>query len=675
MIKTTYQTPEIRNANDQIVQQGAFGKNTPLSNSTNDGWIDYVVNNLEAIHDTVGDSAATLDGNGHVVEPANRAIGDEDGNRIKTTYLKTTGGTVAGTLRVKQNLKVQDNQENVFGGIFVPSTTSTQQFIQLYAGETPAVAGVARLNLYSYEDDHSFRLTGGSTDGSSDYVLRSTGTGDLTWRGHNVVTENNLPTITTGSANGTIKVGGTDVAVKGLQGFAYQRTQSASFDKGTIPESTTYPFWISFLDRNGTAEKNRLAGIGLSETSGGYANFSFVAYKNEENSTANTSLGIVFAPNGENYAYCPTPPASSNSNNIATTEWANTAIKSRAFTLTNTNTTSIAAETDLNNLKTAGTYICASSTIAGTLLNSPVTNVNFKMVVSWSAGSGQYLQQIIYVGNSTRQYIRALNNNVFTAWEENITTLGGMSAKAPIHIRSSSLVKGTPPSSEAYPMWMNVFDSQGSSTTNRLASFVCIVGTNGNVTAGIASYKNNSGATNYSAVYLANPLSGDPVFRSNVDNSITLGVSTNRWKQLYAATTTIATSDERLKDNITDIPDEVLDAWGEVGWYQYQFKDSIAEKGGNARIHTGAIAQRIESVFNSHGLDASRYGLLCYDSWDTIPAEKDDNGNIITPQRPADYRYSLRYEEALCMEAAYQRRRADRLEERIARLEALVSEE
>ena len=51
MIKTSYQTPEIRDSNDNIVQQGAFGKNTALSNATNDGWIDYVVNNLEALHD------------------------------------------------------------------------------------------------------------------------------------------------------------------------------------------------------------------------------------------------------------------------------------------------------------------------------------------------------------------------------------------------------------------------------------------------------------------------------------------------------------------------------------------------------------------------------------------------------------------------------------------------
>ena len=55
MNKTTYQTPEIRDANDNIVQQGAFGKNTALSNATNNGWTDYVVNDLEALHDSIGD--------------------------------------------------------------------------------------------------------------------------------------------------------------------------------------------------------------------------------------------------------------------------------------------------------------------------------------------------------------------------------------------------------------------------------------------------------------------------------------------------------------------------------------------------------------------------------------------------------------------------------------------
>ena len=50
MQPTTYQQPELRDANDQIIRIGTFGKNTALSNSTNDGWIDYVMNNLEYLY-------------------------------------------------------------------------------------------------------------------------------------------------------------------------------------------------------------------------------------------------------------------------------------------------------------------------------------------------------------------------------------------------------------------------------------------------------------------------------------------------------------------------------------------------------------------------------------------------------------------------------------------------
>ena len=203
MIKTTYQTPEIRDSNDNIVQQGAFGKNTALSNSDNTGWIDYVVNNLEALHDTIGDSAAHLDGNGHVVEPANLAIGDEDGNRLKTSYLKLTGGTVAGTLNVAQNLKIQDNQENVFGGFYVPPSSATQQFLQIYGGEN-ASAGNARLTLFP-AGDGSFALRGYSTDGATSYELKSSPTGNLNWRGYPLAWKKDYLPLAGGTMTGILK--------------------------------------------------------------------------------------------------------------------------------------------------------------------------------------------------------------------------------------------------------------------------------------------------------------------------------------------------------------------------------------------------------------------------------------------------------------------------------------
>ena len=50
MIKQTFQRAELRNANDEIIQEGAYGKHSPLVNATNDAWIDYVMNNLEFLN-------------------------------------------------------------------------------------------------------------------------------------------------------------------------------------------------------------------------------------------------------------------------------------------------------------------------------------------------------------------------------------------------------------------------------------------------------------------------------------------------------------------------------------------------------------------------------------------------------------------------------------------------
>lgn len=203
MIKTAYQVPELRNANDEVVQEGAFGKNTALSNAENTGWIDYVMNDLEALHDTIGDSAATLDGNGHVVEPANLAIGDEDGNRLKTSYLKLTGGTVSGTLNVAQNLKFQDNQEDVFGGVYVPSSSATEQYAQFYGGESVSVAG-AKLTLYP-DGDGRFKLDARSTDGSNTYTLVTDNSGNLNWRGYPLAWKKDYLPLTGGTLSGWLQ--------------------------------------------------------------------------------------------------------------------------------------------------------------------------------------------------------------------------------------------------------------------------------------------------------------------------------------------------------------------------------------------------------------------------------------------------------------------------------------
>lgn len=85
----------------------------------------------------------------------------------------------------------------------------------------------------------------------------------------------------------------------------------------------------------------------------------------------------------------------------------------------------------------------------------------------------------------------------------------------------------------------------------------------------------------------------------------------------------------------------------------------------------GAIAQRIIEAFERHDLDAFKYGIVCYNSWDEISAVVDDDtGETIEIGLPAGDRFSLVYEEALVMEAMLQRRNYQRLATRIAALEA-----
>ena len=51
MRKTTYQVPEIRDENDNIIQEGTFGKKSAFVTADNHGVLDYLFNNLEALHD------------------------------------------------------------------------------------------------------------------------------------------------------------------------------------------------------------------------------------------------------------------------------------------------------------------------------------------------------------------------------------------------------------------------------------------------------------------------------------------------------------------------------------------------------------------------------------------------------------------------------------------------
>lgn len=168
------------------------------------------------------------------------------------------------------------------------------------------------------------------------------------------------------------------------------------------------------------------------------------------------------------------------------------------------------------------------------------------------------------------------------------------------------------------------------------------------------------------------------IFRGNVpaiyfgrDNECSLGISALRFSQVYAATGSINTSDKRYKQDISAVPSEVIDAWRNVNFVQYRWRDAVAEKN-NARKHVGLIAQDIKNAFESKGLDATAYGLLCYDKWDSQEEILDADGIVVQEAREAGDRWGIRPDECLFLEMESQRRRISELEQLVAKLEQQI---
>jgi hypothetical protein len=136
------------------------------------------------------------------------------------------------------------------------------------------------------------------------------------------------------------------------------------------------------------------------------------------------------------------------------------------------------------------------------------------------------------------------------------------------------------------------------------------------------------------------------------------------------------TSDQRLKQQIAEIDDKLLDAWGDVNLVQFKYNDAVDQKGKDkARLHTGYVVQQIDSACKSHGVDISAYGLYCHEEYpertEEVEVEQKD-GTIKKETRvieEASEHYSLRYTEALIVECKYLRRCVERLTARIEELE------
>lgn len=237
--------------------------------------------------------------------------------------------------------------------------------------------------------------------------------------------------------------------------------------------------------------------------------------------------------------------------------------------------------------------------------------------------------------------------------------IGSMSGRFEWRIKSMSLPSGVLTSADKYRMLADgsVSLAVGGGTSSQVRLFTSD-GTYRNISLTSGNVRLPTSSTGYLQL-------GSNAMTPDSTNTYALGSASRAWSGGFTQSAFTVVSDARDKTEPLNISDALLDAWSEVDFVQFQYLDRIEEKGADsARWHFGIIAQRAKEAFERHGIDAHRYGFLCFDSWDDV-YEEDANGSrkLITP---AGSRYGIRYEEVLILEAALMRRTIKRMQEALA---------
>ena len=426
--------------------------------------------------------------------------------------------------------------------------------------------------------------------------------------------------------------------------------------KGTNPSEVK--FWsLLNCDKNGTNYTNNLLGVvETSLSAGGIVSTYMRAVKNQAGSQANGTLGVAYdTANDYAYTFAPTPTATAdNTNKIATTEWVR---RATGTTLLNSSGLAIVADLGSNYEMTASDFDYRA--VGAWHVNSFKPNTSSVP----SSDVGDYTLTRVYHGNTNYSCILCTSprtNRIFYGhfWG------GTWSGWNTLHIETINL------------------QFEGNANAVLLSKdndslFLC-GGTNiqSNSFIGLTGGTNSSSDATPGAFYLHAKTSStaDKVLAGTPSGTL-------QWNGQNIQTT----SDQRLKTKLESVPDEVLDAWEDVEWGQFRYLEAVASKGGTARLHSGLVSQQVQKAFSDRGLDACDYGLICHETRDAVdediavetrPAYTDEEGVFHPEEKTTEHRHEdavdlwmIRYAEALCMEAACQRRENARLKKRIADLE------
>ena len=304
---------------------------------------------------------------------------------------------------------------------------------------------------------------------------------------------------------------------------------------------------------------------------------------------------------------------------------------------------------------------------------------------------------VIEINNTVNGTVRnneviAPSKKIFDFFGANNFLALGRSAESGIYLRGYGVGTDTTQAKSTDTNWLVELSTQGLKTK----AYATTAYPNVSISSSIKISSGDSEAgVEIKQLYNQNILfSGESLISVAPESTgtISLGSSARRWSQLFADTAVINTSDVRTKTSLSPASDVLLDAWGAVPIHTFQFTDAVEKKGTDfARLHVGVVAQDVQTAFAKQSLDAAQYGLFCHDEWEDEyedvevvdqEEELDTEGNVVKQRvthiekrliTPAGDHYGIRYEEALCLEAAYQRRRAQRLEESVSALETRIA--
>jgi hypothetical protein len=165
---------------------------------------------------------------------------------------------------------------------------------------------------------------------------------------------------------------------------------------------------------------------------------------------------------------------------------------------------------------------------------------------------------------------------------------------------------------------------------------------------------------------ITNALEVNGTVAPHKDGQMPLGGPSHRWSAIHAIAGVIQTSDAGEKQDITSVPDELLDAFLDVEPRVFRWRSSVAAKGDEARHHLGYVAQEVASALRARGLDPDCYGFWCSDEI-LEPVDSTTEGQRLQPS--GKFRQALRYEQLLALIDAANRRRYTKLEARLHILE------